>query len=748
MKFLWFGRSLATRKLLVNGGRLLAISSVPILLLALWFLFWAPLPPQLADPCLLTTRYIDSKDRLIAELPSPEARSHCPIGLAQMGPWIPDLTVALEDRRFTKHWGVDFVATGRALVRGHGGGSTITQQLVKVAMARKGHSVWAKTCEITRALQLERRWTKSQILEAYLNRIPYGNRLIGVEAAAQAYFGKPAAVLTRAEAIYLVGLPQAPSRFNPWSHPEAVGKQFERTIKIFARGGMLEAQETLRPPQVERHLPTNRAPHFLEALNAREGSNEARPKGVVRCSLDLDWQHQAQEALKAHLNQLNRPDITQGAVVIIENQTGAVRALVGSSDFNAKRGSGEINGALSWRNCGSTLKPFLYLTGIDRKVFTAATLLPDTADAVRGIYPDYDPHNFVHSHFGPVRVREALGNSLNVPAVVALSQVGARNAFDAIAGWGLKFDHPIEEVGAGFILGNVGVRLIDLTSAFSGLARGGLAGPPLLKEGPPVVWQRLASPEAVQIITDILCDNNARFYSFGANSPLATPVRVGAKTGTSAEFRDAWAIGFTQEHTVGVWVGNFDGRPMSHAASVVAAAPLWRTLIDRLLQHDHPVPESNLQRHPICTLTGLLACSHSPGTTGELFIPGTEPKETAQAWFAADGHPILPVEYAGWCASGHNRLQATVRPDPSRLAILSPRDKATFLVDDNLPRTQQQVEFRINLPEGAIWKLNGKELPSPENGRMLWPLQPGEWTLEVSNSETQVSSKFVVQGKL
>ena len=793
---LWTGMLWRPRRLRVIAGFAIAIGAA-----ALWFLYRAPLPVALFAPDALTTRYLDVKGRLIAELPGPEARSHRPIPLAEMGPWVPAFTVALEDRRFFTHCGVDFLATGRALLRGHGGGSTITQQLVKIETARKGRSLWAKTCEMALALQLERRWSKAQILEAYLNRIPYGNRLIGVEAAAQAYFGKPAEILTQAEAIYLVGLPQAPARFNPWSHPEAAARQFERSEKLQAP--LLPASSSLSPvsdpewtntdgtrtgnpasislpllsasprlpvpassslpllsasprprvsasspvPLIERHLPLNRAPHFLQALRASQPTQRPAPDGIVQCTLDLDLQQQAQQAVVEHLNELHRPDITQAALVIIENQTGAVRALVGSRDFGAGTGGGEVNGALAWRNCGSTLKPFLYLTGIDRKVFTAATLLPDTADAVRGIYPDYDPHNFVHSHLGPVRVREALGNSLNVPAVMALSRVGARSAFDAIAGWGLTFDHPIEEVGAGFILGNVGVRLLDLTSAFSGLARGGLAGPPALFDAPPTVWRRMASPGAVEIITDILCDNAARFHSFGANSPLATPVRVGAKTGTSAEFRDAWAVGFTLEHTVGVWVGNFDGRPMSHTASVIAAAPLWRRVIDRLLEQDHPVPEPKLPRRPVCSLTGLLPCPRSPGTIGELFFPGTEPTETAEGWFAPDGHPVLPMEYAGWCASGHNRWQATVRPHFAQLAILSPRDKAVFLMDENLPVSQQQVEFRINIPEGATWKLNGKPLSAPNNGRLLWQIQPGEWSLEVSNQAAQVTSKFVVEGK-
>jgi len=343
------------------------------------------------------------------------------------------------------------------------------------------------------------------------------------------------------------------------------------------------------PLRADRPLPQNLAPHFIQAFADGAPPNQPSTAGVVHCTLDLDLQLRVQAMVQNHLNALHRDDINQAAVVILDNSTGAVRALIGSRNFTV--GEGQINGALQSRNCGSTLKPFLYLTGLDRRVFTAATLLPDTADAVREAYPGYDPHNFALSHLGPVRVREALANSLNVPAVVALSRIGARRAFVSMKEWGLRFDHSIEEAGAGFILGNVGTRLLDLTNAYAGLARGGLVGPPALVAGPPTQWQRVASPEAVQIITDILCDNDARFRSFGANSSLATPVRVGAKTGTSAEFRDAWAIGFTREHTVGVWVGNFDSHPMGHAASIEAAAPLWRTLIDALLEQDHPVPQ-------------------------------------------------------------------------------------------------------------------------------------------------------------
>ena len=709
----------------------------------IWFLCYAPLPPSLEalQARRLTALFLDTHERLIAEIPGTEARSHRPVPLEQMGPWLPAVTVTLEDRRFHRHWGVDFRAKARALLHWRGGGSTITEQLVKLATGRRGRSPIAKAVEALRALQLERRWTKPQILEAYLNGIPYGNRLIGAEAAAQAYFSKPAATLTEPEAIFLAGLPRSPVRLNPWRHPGVATAQFKRSAAALASG--TGTVRELAVPVVERHLPGNLAPDFLQALRDASGTSDDLT-GVIRTTLDLDLQRNAREWVRAHLEELGRFDITQASLVIVENETGAVRALVGSRPFAGQDQAGGINGALAFRNCGSTLKPFVYLTGIDQKVFTAATLLPDTADAVRERYPDYDPHNFALNHFGPVRVREALASSLNVPAVVALSRIGARHAYDAIEGWGVRFDRPMKELGAGFVLGNAGVRLVDLTAAFSGLARGGLVCPPRFREDSPTVFRRAASPGAVAIIVDILCDNRARFRAFGANSPLSTPVRVGAKTGTSAGFRDAWAVGFTREHTVGVWVGNFDGRPMNRAASVIAAAPLWRRAIDDLLEHDRPVPDPTLPRTPVCALTGLRPNPRSPGVIGELFLPGTEPVESADAWFAEDGHPLLPLEYAGWCASGENALRATVRVDPAKLAILSPREKAVFSISRDLPPAQQQLEMRVNIPEGTVWKLNGASLPSPRDGRLLWTLQPGEWTLEVSNAATRQERHFRV----
>ena len=308
-------------------------------------------------------------------------------------------------------------------------------------------------------------------------------------------------------------------------------------------------------------------------------------RGTVRTTLDLDLQATVERLARLHLSALNRHDITQTAVVVVENATGAIRAMVGSENYAVS----QINGATLPRSCGSTLKPFVYLEAIDKRLFTAASLLPDTPDAIRNEYADYDPQNYSHHYFGPVRLREALGCSLNVPAVFVLSQLGARPTFYRLQKWGFNFPQGLDAYGAGFVLGNAETRLVDLAAAYAGLARGGTAmrAKFLASEHQPLT--RIASAEATAIITDILCDNDARQKSFGLRSPLAFEERVAAKTGTSSGFRDTWTVGFDKEHTVAVWAGNFDGRPMRDTFAVSAATPLWATIMQELLRRDHPL---------------------------------------------------------------------------------------------------------------------------------------------------------------
>jgi penicillin-binding protein 1C len=664
-----------------------------------------------------------------------------------MGPWLPRVIVALEDRRFYQHRGVDWRATVAACARNLrslkivSGASTITQQLVKLANSHDRRSWSDKVHEAIVARKLERRWSKQRILSEYLNRSSYGNRRLGPEAAARAYFGKPARDLTLSEAIFLAGLPQAPTRFNPWRHPEEANRKYARSLGRLADLGFITRdQRSLlsEPPKILRNDPPRFAPHFVDAV----ATQNPGLRGTVRTTLDLDLQSTVERLVRSHLSALNRHDITQAAVVVIENATGAIRAMVGSENYAVS----QINGATLPRSCGSTLKPFVYLDAIDKRLFTAASLLPDTPDAIRNEYADYDPQNYSHRYFGPVRLREALGCSLNVPAVFVLSQLGARPTFYQLQKWGFNFPQGLDEYGAGFVLGNAETRLVDLAAAYAGLARGGTAtrAKVLASEHQPLT--RIASTEATAIIADILCDNDARQKSFGLRSPLAFEQRVVAKTGTSSGFRDTWTVGFDKEHTVAVWAGNFDGRPMRDTFAVRAATPLWAAIMQELLRRDHPIdapPENEkIVRQEICKMTGLLPSRFSAATMNELFLAGTEPRADSKDYFASDGKLILPDPYARWCVSRDNTIGAHVRSD---FRVTSPPPNARYQIDPVLPPSQQMVELTAACAGDVEWFVNGERVAPERDGRVFWQLAAGEWNMRAVNGENFAEQKIVVE---
>ena len=705
-----------------------------------------PLPGELQRPVAGTLTLLDDHGREIAEIGSREARVQIPVTLSEMGEWLPRVTIALEDRRFYEHSGLDWRATTAALIRNIqsgrvvSGGSTITQQLVKLALNRQHRNWLGKFYEAILAWKLERTWSKNRILAEYLNRCSFGNRRLGPEAAARAYFDKPARNLTLSEAVFLAGLPQAPTRLNPWRYPDLTQRKFARSVERLARLGVItETQRTLLsqfPVIVRRFDPPRLAQHFVDAVRFQH----PLMRGKVRTTLDLDLQSAAERMLRAHLDALNRSDITEAALVILDNATGAVRAMIGSSSH----GTSQINGAIRPRSCGSTLKPFVYLAAIDRRILTAASLMPDTPDAIRNEYRDYDPQNFSHHYLGPVRVREALGCSLNVPAIVALSRVGARSSFYELRKWGFNFPENLDDYGAGFILGNAEIRLIDLAAAYAGLARGGLAMPAKLVASEYHPITRIVSEEATEIITDILCDNEARRKSFGMNSPLAFEGRVAAKTGTSSGFRDAWTVGFDKEHTVAVWTGNFDGRPMRDTLAVRSATPLWAAVMHELLRKDHPVnpPSAKLAHCEICATTGLLPSRFSAVKMPELFLPGTVPAEDSASWFSADGKLLLPGEYAAWCSGPDNTLGAAIVPEPR---IMNPLANSRYEIDPELPRTQQMIELTATMGYDVQWYVNGVPLLAQRDGRFFWQLAPGEWELHAIGRNGAAQEKITVK---
>jgi penicillin-binding protein 1C len=731
----------------ISSSHFLVISFVGVFAITIAFAWRLPIPDKLQKSPGGTLTLLDCRGREIAELASPEARTQFPVSLNQMGPWLPRVTVALEDRRFQEHHGIDWRATLAACARNlrsaHivSGASTITQQLVKLASNRERRSWSGKLYEAIVAWKLERRWSKERILTEYLNRSSYGNRRIGPEAAARAYFGKPARDLTLSETIFLAGLPQAPTRFNPWRHPEEANRKYARSLSRLLKLQIITRDQQLllaQPPKIVRIDPPRRAPHFVDAVVAHHRGL----RGTVRTTLDLDLQATIEQLARSHLAALNRHDITQAAVVVIENSTGAIRAMVGSDNYAVS----QINGATRPRSCGSTLKPFVYLDAIDKRLFTAASLLPDTPDVIRNEYADYDPQNYSHHYFGPVRLREALACSLNVPAVFVLSQLGARPTFYQLQKWGFNFPQGLDEYGAGFVLGNAETRLVDLAAAYAGVARGGTAmhAKFLMAEHQPIM--RIASPEATAIITDVLCDNEARQKSFGLNSPLAFQQRVAAKTGTSSGFRDTWTVGFDKEHTVAVWAGNFDGRPMRDTFAVRAATPLWAAIMQALLGRDHPLDppleNENLIRHEICKTTGLRPSRFSNETMSELFLAGTEPRDDSANYFATDGKLLLPDAYARWCASRDNTIGAHLR---SKFRITNPPSNARYEIDPVLPASQQMIELTAACAGDVEWFVNGVPVAPSRDGRFFWQLAAGEWKVRAVSRAKPVEQDIVVE---
>jgi penicillin-binding protein 1C len=710
----------------------------------------------LLDPTDEGLTLLDCHGKLIATINQPEARACSRIDLADMGPWLPRIAVALEDHRFYSHGGLDAVALSGAVYRDVrnarilGGASTITQQTIKLAIHRTHRDLGSKIYEIAAAWRLERLWSKDRILEEYLNRTSFGNRLIGPEAAAQAYFEKKAANLDLAESIYLAGLIQAPTRFNPWSHPASAYARYVRCLDQLVAAGVVDSRQReilqAHPPQALRHLPPRLAPHFVDFFLRQYPEAQGR----ITTTLDLNLQAAAEQMLREHVQELAHDDVTSGAIVIVDNHTGGILAMAGSPDFSGPQG--QINCASIYRSCGSVLKPFLYLKALDQKILTAATLLPDTPDAIRAEYIDYDPKNYDNRFVGPVRMREALASSLNVPAVFTLSRVGPRAAFYYLQQWGLRFQRSFSDYGAGLILGNAEIRLVDLTTAFSGLARGGLFRGYTLRQDELAPLERLASQPAAKIITDILSDNNARRRTFGLLSPLAFDEKISAKTGTSSGFRDGWTVGSTSEHTVGVWMGNVDGHPMRELASAHSAAPLWHTLIDLLRAHgDTPSPstdaEPDLVPAQICALTGLLPSPASPSTYREYFLKGTLPTRSASEMIrSVDHHPVLvlPAEYAAWCHSPSNVLGAVLEPNVS-LRILQPGGGRTYVINRQLSPDQQMLNLEANSAPGETvsWQIDGKPVPST-HGFFLWPLETGHHTAQAQLGDQIAQASFTV----
>ncbi len=703
----------------------------------------------MASPVLL-----DRNGQPLHRLVLPDFTRSSPVALEEIPPDLIACTLAAEDRRFRSHGGVDLLATARAgkdaLLhrRAVSGASTITQQLIKLSSPPAERGLRTKIREALLARHLEMKWSKDQILVAYLNRLPYGNHRSGPAEAARFYFQKPLSDLSLAESALLAGLPQRPSFLNPIKYPQ---RAISRRDVVLGRLAKLESQDpktisaAVQEPLQLRPLPENPVAPWLPNALATWGNGE-----VPRCTIDRDLQADVETIVHEELAKLTTSNLKHAAVVVLDNRNREILALVSSGNWRDPNG-GQINGALAPRSPGSTLKPFTWLLAFEKGGLHPGSIVADIPTRFRTEQGLDAPENFDRSFRGPVSVREALACSLNVPAMRALNEVGGpRPLHELLLGLGLNSIGPdFRAYGLGLTLGNAPVRLIDLTNAYATLAQEGEHRPvvlfPALKQEPP---QKLFEPQPAYLIADIISDPIARAPSFGRNGPLEMPFRCAAKTGTSSDFRDNWCLGYTAEYTVGVWAGNFDNSPMKQLSGVAGAGPIFHRTMERL-HRDHAAiwleQPPGLIEVKVDPLTGK---SSATGLT--TLVPADRlPLPAATTDRDAEGKVLLDPTYAEWLGSAHNRRRsefalASDQASPLPLRILAPREGSTYILDPELPNGGL-LHLATNLPGLADWSSSTLTL-SPGQPEPVARLTPGQHTLIAT--DTRSGAKHEVRIKV
>lgn len=621
--------------------------------------------------------------------------------LEAISPALRRAVIAAEDRRFVSHSGVDWLALGAALrdrLRGHRarGASTLTMQLAGFLWPELGQpgrrTVLGKLRQMRAAWALESAWNKRQIVEAWLNLAPFRGDTQGVPAASQALFGRSAAAIDPREAAILVALLP-----DPGASPERIGARACRqrppadcpALTALAHG-------LLGRGSTGASTDEGLAPHLAYHLLTKAGM-------TVRTTLDRDIQQSAITALRHQLQGLGPHRVRDGAVVVVDNASGDVLAYVGGVGLGSTAAA--VDGAAALRQAGSTLKPHLFAQLIEHKWLTAASILDDSPvqlDTASGLYV---PRNYDNAFMGPVSVRRALANSLNVPAVRALLLAGVQEFRDRL--WDLGYEGLQSDgayYGYSLALGSAEVTLLQQANAYRTLANLGRWTPLRLRTDDPIGGERqVLDPGAAWIVGDMLADASARAGTFGTDSALRLPFWAAAKTGTSKAMRDNWCIGWSDRYTVAVWVGNLEGDPMRAVSGTSGAAPVWRDVM-LALHRDRPgqAPPrpANVSAAPV------------------RFAAGMEPPR--REWFLA------------------GTAQTAMAPAPAfarRPRITNPASGSVYAFDPDIPRGRQAIGVVLQGPaEGLALTIDGQPLGPARPGLQL-PLIPGSHLLALRSAD-------------
>ncbi len=768
--------------------------------LGLWVLDDLPSLDDLdAGLALPSTRIYDRHGRLLYEILQPQQGRNRELPLSEIPRHCVNAIIATEDANYYRHPGLDPLGIARALWlnlrRGAivAGGSTITQQTARLLLLdpRRGseRSLRRKLREALLALKLQRRFSKDQILELYLNQVYFGNLAYGIDAAARAYFQKGAGDLSLAECALLAGIAQNAISNDPLAQRERAKSRQSVALRLMAQQGFISGEEARTALADELQFAAApfpiAAPHFVMEvwrLLERDFSTELRAGGLeVVTTVDRDWTGQAQDIARRQLRALNNPvngarpaNANNAALVALDPRSGEVLTLLGSPDYFDEAIAGAVNAALAYRQPGSTLKPFTYAEAMNPAypdAFTAATMILDIRRPfVTNKKESFAPANYGHVEHGPVLVREALASSYNIPAVVALEHIGLERFLRFVSELGLDNLRDNAQVDLSITLGGGEVRLLDLAEAYAALANGGYDieaqfilsitdanGKQLYRYEAPPLTRRLLDERVAYIISDILSDNRARMPSFGENSPLNVGFPAAAKTGTTTDYRDNWIMGYTPDLVVGVWVGNADNAPMLDVSGVSGAGPIFnlflRTVKRAGSQADFVEPPG-ITRLEVCRVSGLLPGEYCPQRIEELFIRGSEPIKSDSLYqpftvdrltgrlATADTDPanrreqvflVLPDEARRWALNAGIPQLSLDSPDlvadnSDGLRISSPDPYTVYELSQQLPAESQRLRFAALAPadtRSLRFLLNGEDVGGAEQA----PWQAW-WTLQ------------------
>lgn len=724
---------------------------------------WMP-PPRPFAQLTFSRAFLDTDGRLLRLTVAADGRYRLWTPLSALAPALIQATVAKEDRRFRLHVGVDPIAVARAALGlsagGRSGASTITMQLARLLWRLDTRSISGKLRQMLRAVALEVVWSKDEILEAYLNLAPYGGNVEGAGAAAWIYFGKRPADLSRAEALRLALVPQSPARRGALL-ARGIGARSEAALhpaSIGARDPALEALAAAISPdaataavlardaaslttQSRAALPS-RAPHLVDRLRAELPSPAAREDGAVRTTLDLALQETVERQIRLHLATLRKVGIDNAAAILVHRPSRAVRAYVGSADFDDVGISGQVDGVRARRSPGSTLKPFLYARALDQGLIHPASLLLD----VPSDFGAYDPENFDHSYLGPVDATTALVASRNVPAIELLNRVTVPDFCRLLRDGGVRLRYGPERYGLTLAVGGAEVSMEELAVLYGALGDG-RATPLAFVPGHPAVGPTILSPAAAFMTRTMLSDNPRPADSVTGNRrgiARASPLTVAWKTGTSFGMRDAWAVGLAGEWIVGVWLGDFRSRPNPALVGRDAAGPLLFRIVESLAAERpvetlaaFPAAPKTAKKIMVCALSGGLPGPACKAKKATWFLPGVSPAHVCPIHRLVDvrlasglgacrpgGGPTVKRAFEFWPSDA---LRAFARLGVPRLAppTLEPGCALTADARGTTPlqilSPRRNVVYPVPVGEGAmIGPILLAARAAPDAGRVYW----------------------------